>query len=124
MAIRRSRQDNVANPQPRLTLGEAEQCPTGADLDVVRVRADGQQGQPPARWRFQMQREHAGHPDAEPGGAGLLPSGAGNVASAGGVMPDRSGSQIIQGQVPRWYISSSCARSFTVSAGDQYPLYG
>ena len=38
--------------------------------------------------------------------------------------PERSGSQIIHGQFPRWYISSSWARSFTVSAGDQYPLYG
>jgi hypothetical protein len=36
--------------------------------------------------------------------------------------PERSGSQIIQGQFPRWYISSSRERSFTVSAGDQYPL--
>jgi len=32
--------------------------------------------------------------------------------------PDRSGSQSIHGQFPRWYISSSWARSLTVSAGE------
>ena len=53
----------------------------------------------------------------------MLP-GSGKAAPIGGVMPDRSSSQIIQGHVPLWYISSSCTRSFTVSAGDQYPLYG
>ena len=57
-------------------------------------------------------------------------AGMGGYANAGlglpasGARPDRSLSQIIQGQFPWWYISSSRARSFTVSAGDQYPLYG
>ena len=57
----------------------------------------------------------------------LIDTGIGCYATAVpglAAAPHRSGSQIIHGQFACWYLSSSCARSFTVSAGDQYPLYG
>ena len=84
--------------------GQLQQQSARADLDVVGVRADRPAGTAAAR-------------RAAPGSMAAAldgPASTGPLAA-----PERSGSQIIQGQCPRWYISSSWARSFTVSAGDQ-----
>ena len=45
LAIRRPGQHDVADLQARLAFGEGEQRPADADLDVVRMRADREQGQ-------------------------------------------------------------------------------
>jgi hypothetical protein len=58
LPVRRAGQHRVVGPQPGLALGQREQRPARADLDVVRVRADGQDGQRPARGDAQRQRFH------------------------------------------------------------------
>ena len=101
-------------PGPQLALGQAEEQAAGADLDVVRVRADGEHGQRLAGRRVKGQRQHGSLPLRRRGGrrnAGQRPAFL--------AAPERSGSQTIHGHCPRWYISSSWARSLTVSAGDQ-----
>ena len=103
-------QHDVAGPQP--ALGQAEQQAAGADLDVVGMRADGEHRQRLARRRAQVQWQHGSSPLRRRGGRRP-------AAMAALSAPERSGSQIIHGQFPRWYISSSWARSLTVSAGDQ-----
>ena len=119
LAFGRAGQHHVAGLQPA-AAARLSSSPAGADLDVVGMRADREHGQRPrpagasrcsgsmaARY-LAPARERRRHP----GGTPAWPA------------PERSGSQTIHGQLPRWYISSSWARSFTVSAGDQYPLYG
>ena len=105
----RAGQHHIANPQ--LTFGETKEQSTGTDFDVVWMRTYGEQGQRLVCRSTQGQWQHD------------IPRYIVVVASAAVMAPlfapDRSGSHIIQGQSPRWYISSSCARSLTVSAGDQ-----
>ncbi len=114
-----------SGPAARLALGQAEQRPAGADLDVVGMRADREHGQRPARRRVQVQRQHARITVTRRRcGTCIASAEVEQDGAACAAVPERSGSQIIQGQFPRSYISSSWARSFTVSAGDQYPLYG
>ena len=120
LPLRRSGQQNVPQPEPRVPPGETEQRATGRDLDVVRVRADREQRHRLPGGFGQLQADHAG--TALPPTAAPSPEmAAADIAAA---CPERSGSQTIHGQYPRWYISSIWARSLTVSAGDQYPLYG
>ena len=106
--FRRAGQHHIADPQP--ALGETEEQSAGADLDVVWMRADGEHGQRLACRRVQGQWQH----DRSPLGRWYVSRGMAPRSA-----PERSGSQIIHGQFPRWYISSSWARSLTVSAGDQ-----
>ena len=102
VAIRGSRQHDVADLQARLALGEGQQRPAGTDLDVVWMCADREQGQWPALGCVSdAVAARAGHPSDDAEAGGPKPPGAGKAALSGGVMPDRSGSQIIQGQVPR-----------------------
>jgi polysaccharide pyruvyl transferase WcaK-like protein len=120
LPLRRSGQQNVPQPEPRVAPGEAEQHAAGRDLDVVWVRADREQRHRLPGGLGQLQADHTG--TALPSTAAPPPDmTAADIASA---CPERSGSQTIHGQYPRWYISSIWARSLTVSAGDQYPLYG
>ena len=92
--------------------------PARADLDVVGMRADGQHGQRPP-WRARAAREHSESRQTGRAQAAARSRRADRALPDSGRAADRSGSQIIHGQLPRWYISSSCARSLTVSAGDQ-----
>ena len=110
LALRRAGQHHVADLQPA-ALREAEQQPAGADLDVVGMRAEGEHGQRPPAGALRRQRQH----DMRRYTAAVAPA----AVMAPLFAPERSGSQIIHGQLPRWYISSSWARSLTVSAGDQ-----
>ena len=59
LAVVRPRQDDVPDPDARLALGEPEQGPTGADLDVIGVGADGEQRQWPVRGSAESERQHA-----------------------------------------------------------------
>ena len=82
----RSGQHDVAGLQSRLALGEGEQRPAGADLDVVGMRADREHRQRPARRRAQMQWQHGGSPrrrDAGRAGSPPLASGDGAVDRRG-----------------------------------------
>ena len=115
LALRRSGQHNVVGLQARLALSQAEQRTAGADLYVIWVRPDREHGQRAARWNRQLQWQHGGHHSDGDLGTDWIE----RVPVLRPIKPDRSGSHTIQGQFPRWYISSSCARSFTVSAGDQ-----
>ena len=105
-------QHDVTGPQ--FALGQAEEQPPGADLDVV--------GCAP------IASTDSGSPDDALMGSGNMMACRYAVAAVAGrpgkdpaflAAPERSGSHTIHGHCPRWYISSSWARSLTVSAGDQ-----
>ena len=113
LAVRFPAQQHITDAQARMPFGEAEQRAASPYLQVVRVRAEGQDRQRHRIRHFKPKCDHAGTTE-----------GADRLATSTFAAPARSGSQTIQGQSPWWYISSSRARSFTVSAGDQYPLYG
>ena len=121
VTFRRPGQHYVAGAQSRMAFGEGYQrCPC-SNLNIIRVGADGEHRQPFTRSGLQTKWDHQDF-GRESDDVGLEPSRAAKAEtgpSIGFARPDRSGSQIIQGQLPRWYISSSCARSLTVSAGDQ-----
>jgi hypothetical protein len=48
-------EDNVPSPQSRVAFSQGEQSPTGSDLNVVRMRADRQDGQFPLRRRLDLE---------------------------------------------------------------------
>ena len=112
LALTGPRQQDVPDTQPRVALSEAEQGPARCDLNVIGMRADREDRQRRVRRRVKAQRQHY---------ATTAPGPAAPTAPTAAVFPapERSGSHTIQGQLPWWYISSSWARSFTVSAGVQ-----
>ena len=59
IALRRTRQDDVAGLQSRLALRQAERGPTGADFNVIGVGADRKHGERPVLRHRQMQWQHA-----------------------------------------------------------------
>ena len=113
-------QDDVANAHSQPALGKGEQSPSRPDLDVIGMGADRQDRQRPFRRQVEIQRE-ARSPVSAPPEEDMAVVGAsdGGIGRSRAGSPDRSGSQIIQGQSERWYRSSSWIRSLTVSAGDQ-----
>ena len=93
---------HVPGAQARMTRRQAEQSAAGRDFQVVGVRSEGKDGQWPSRrlGRLDPQRNHT--VTAPVAAIGAFAGAASTFAA-----PDRSGSHTIQGQVPRWYISSS-----------------